>query len=49
LEEIVPAIYVPNGRKVTAVILSSVELERFVEGEVGNDRETLFGGLDAHR
>jgi hypothetical protein len=49
LDEVIPAIHVPNGGRVTAVILASVEVAGLVVEASDVDSSDRYRGLDAHR
>jgi hypothetical protein len=50
LEEIVPAVHVPNGRKLTVVLLEGVTLEGLSTSEVKHgSSESPYAGLDLDR
>lgn len=50
LEEIVPAVYVPNGRRVTVCLIDGVTLENVFVDEMNHEtRRNPFSGLDLGR
>lgn len=50
LEEIVPAVYVPNGRRVTVCLIDGVTLENFLVNEMNDEHSRdPFSGLDLDR
>ena len=50
LDEIVPAIFVPNGKRLTVVLIDGVTLEGLQVGEVKNETsQSPYAGLDLDR